>query len=220
VLPVSVDAIRSAIVDKNRLPKEYPLETPESLKLEQDFLDQLAQSFCVLDETIARDAITMIKYAHQGKRRKSGEPFYTHPLQVAMILLTVTKDPDAILAALLHDVVEDTALSLDQIAYQYGRRVAYLVQKLTHLDPTGKKTTLTKAENHAQLAAAENKEAVLIKLADRLHNMRTIRCHKPEKQRYIAQETLEFYLPLGKHIRDKGVDGVLQELKTICEALV
>jgi len=220
VLPVSVDAIRSAIVDKNPLPKELPLETPESLKIEQDFLDQLAQSFCVLDETIARDTITMIKYAHQGQRRKSGEPFYTHPLQVAMILLTITKDSDAILAALLHDVVEDTAVSLEQIAYQYGRRVAYLVQTLTHLDPTGKKTKLTEAENHAQLAAAENKEAVLIKLADRLHNMRTIAFHKPEKQRYISQETLDFYLPLGKYIKDQGVDKVLQELKNICEALV
>ncbi|MBX9890443.1 MAG: HD domain-containing protein [Amoebophilaceae bacterium] len=136
----------------------------------------------MLDLAIVREAIDMIKQLHQGQFRKSGEPFYTHPVTVVTILLTMTQDPDAVLAALLHDVVEDTPISLEQLAYQYGQKVAYLVQQVTNVDPTGKKTKLTEGETHEQLAASSDKYALMIKLADRLHNMQTVGVHKLDKQ--------------------------------------
>jgi len=220
VFPVAVDHIRSAIVDQELLPKDVPFDTPASLQLEQTFLDQLSKPPCALDVAIVKDAIEMIKHAHQGQIRKSGEPFYMHPLTVASIVLTMTHDLDAILAALLHDVVEDTPIYLEQIAYQYGQKVAYLVQTLTHLDSTGKKTKLTEAENHEQLASASNEYVIMIKLADRLHNVRTIGFHKPAKKIRIAQETLEFYVPLGSNLEGIGIKKVIEELKNICENLV
>ncbi|MBX9889824.1 MAG: HD domain-containing protein [Amoebophilaceae bacterium] len=220
VLPVEVNKIRAAVVDQDPIPKEVPLDNPASSALERIFMQRLLETDCLLDFTIAREAIDMIKQVHKGQFRKSGELFYTHPLTVATILLTMTQDPDTVLAALLHDVVEDTPVHLEQIAYQYGQRVAWLVQKVTNVDPTGKKTKLTEGETHEQLAASSDAYAVMIKLADRLHNIRTLAAHLPAKQRHIAQETLDFYIPLGHSIQGSGVKQVVDELATRCHALL
>ena len=223
VLPLEVNKIRAAVVDQDPIPIEVPLDTPASVALEHAFIQRLLETACLLDLTIVREAINTIKQVHQGQLRKSGEPFYTHPLNVATILLTMTQDPDTVLAALLHDVIEDTPMHVEQLAYQYGKRVAWLVQQVTHLDPTGKKTKLTETENHEQLAASSDGYAVMIKLADRLHNMRTLSFQPTAKQRLIAQETLDFYLPLSNGLESAvapGVRLVVEELRTICEAVL
>ncbi|MBX9890174.1 MAG: HD domain-containing protein, partial [Amoebophilaceae bacterium] len=220
VLPIDVKQIRAAVVDQDPIPSEVPLDTPASIVLERTLLQRLLEASCLLDLTIVREAIDMIKQVHQGQLRKSGEPFYTHPLNVATILLTMTQDPDTVLAALLHDVVEGTPISLEQLAYQYGKKVAWLVQKVTNLDPSGKKTKLTEVETHEQLAASLDECAVMIKLADRLHNVRTLRFHKLAKQHLIAQETLDFYLPLADSLNGKGVQTVVEELRTTCEEIL
>ena len=220
VLPVDVKQIRASVVDQDPIPSEVPLDTPAAITLERIFIQRLFETSCLLDCTIVREAIDMIKQVHQGQFRKSGEPFYTHPVTVATILLTMTQDPDAVLAALLHDVVEDTPIALEQLAYQYGQKVAWLVQQVTNVDPTGKKTKLTEGETHEQLAAAADKYALMIKLADRLHNVRTLGVHKRAKQRRIAQETLDFYLPLADSLEGEGVQRVVDELRTICEEIL
>ena len=223
VLPLEVKQIRAAVVDQDPMPNEVPLDTPASSALERIFIQRLLETSCLLNFTIVREAIDMIKRVHQGQFRKSGEPFYTHPVTVATILLTMTQDPDAVLAALLHDVVEDTPVHLEQLAYQYGQKVAYLVQQVTNVDPTGKKTKLTEGESHEQLAASSDEYALMIKLADRLHNMRTLGVHKLDKQRRIAQETLDFYLPLSNGLKGSvapGVRLVVEELRTICEGVL
>ncbi|MBX9889935.1 MAG: HD domain-containing protein [Amoebophilaceae bacterium] len=220
VLPLEVKQIRAAVVDQGPMSREVPLDTPVSIALERALLQRLLETSCLLDLTIVREAIDMIKQLHQGQFRKSGEPFYTHPVEVATILLTMTQDPDAILAALLHDVVEDTPVHLEQLAYQYGQKVAYLVQQVTNVDPTGKKTKLTEGESHEQLAASSDKYALMIKLADRLHNMRTLGVHKLDKQRHIAQETLDFYLLLADGLEGEGVKQVVSELRAICEVIL
>ena len=220
VLPIEVNNIRAAVVDKDPMPSEVPLDTPASIVLERAFLQRLLETACLLDFTIAREAIDMIKQVHQGQFRKSGEPFYTHPVMVATILLTMTQDPDTVVAALFHDVVEDTPVHLEQLAYQYGQKVAWLVQKVTNVDPTGKKTKLTTIETYEQLATSSDAYAVMIKLADRLHNVRTWGFHPLAKQLCIAQETLDFYLPLAASLEGVGVQMVLDELRTTCEAML
>ncbi|MBX9890255.1 MAG: HD domain-containing protein [Amoebophilaceae bacterium] len=109
---------------------------------------------------------------------------------------------------------------MEQLAYQYGQKVAWLVQQVTNLDPTGKKTKLTEGETHEQLAASSDEYALMIKLADRLHNMRTLGFHKPAKQRLVTQETLDSYLPLADKLEGAGVQRVVEELKAICEVML
>ena len=223
VLPIEVNKIRAVVVDQYPMSSNIPLDNPDSIALERTFLQRLLETDCLLDFTIAREAIDMIKQVHQGKLRKSGELYYTHPLMVSTIVLTMTQDPDAILAALLHDVLEDTPVHLEQLAYQYGQKVAYLVQQVTYVDPAGKKTKLTEGESHEPLAASSDKYAVMIKLADRLHNMRTLGVHQLDKQRHIAQETLDFYLPLSNGLKGSmtpGVQRVVDELKAISEVML
>ncbi|MBX9890632.1 MAG: HD domain-containing protein, partial [Amoebophilaceae bacterium] len=206
VIPVDLRAIRSKVVDKMPIGRvDLLIEDVGSLALERAFLAQIAKKTSV-DRALMQEVIDHIKSVHQGQYRKSGELFYTHPLAVAYLLLDMTQDPDAIIAALLHDVIEDTPLGLDQVAYQYGQEVAYIVAKVTNLDSTEKKSQLTAIENHQHLAAAYDPRVVMVKLADRLHNIRTLGFHSADKQQRIAQETLSFYLPLGRKLEEKHVE--------------
>jgi GTP pyrophosphokinase len=141
--------------------------------------------------------------AHRDQRRASGEPYVTHPIASAQILADLGIDPIAIEAALLHDVPEDTDFSLDDIEERFGPEVAHLVDGVTKL---GKFSTLTHEQQQAEnirkmfLAMAEDIRVVLIKLADRLHNMRTLAALPAEKQLRIARQTLEIYAPLSERL--------------------
>ena len=141
--------------------------------------------------------------AHAGQRRDSGEPFFQHPREVAMILADLEMDTVTICAGLLHDVVEDTDVTLQTIVEEFGDEIALLVEGVTKLTNMSFET---REESQAQnlrkmfLAMAEDLRVVMIKLADRLHNMRTLRYLSPERQRRIAEETLEIYSPLAHRL--------------------
>jgi GTP diphosphokinase / guanosine-3',5'-bis(diphosphate) 3'-diphosphatase len=153
--------------------------------------------------------------AHAGQHRLSGEPFIEHPLAVALILADLRLDTTTLEAGLLHDTVEDTAVSLDTIRGEFGDDVAEIVDGLTKLDKLQFQTReLTQAENVRKMivAMAGDIRVLLIKLADRLHNMRTLSALAPAKQRRVATETLEIYAPLANRL---GVQEVKWELEDL-----
>ncbi|WP_439136123.1 bifunctional GTP diphosphokinase/guanosine-3',5'-bis pyrophosphate 3'-pyrophosphohydrolase [Pseudomaricurvus sp.] len=151
--------------------------------------------------------------AHEGQRRRSGEPYVTHPLEVATILAGMHMDHQSLMAAMLHDVIEDTTISKDALTEQFGGPVAELVDGVSKLTQFEFETQAQKqAENFQKMALAMAKDirVILVKLADRLHNMRTLGALKPEKKRRIAKETLEIYAPIAQRL---GMNNIRLELE-------
>ena len=149
-------------------------------------------------------AYTVARDAHQDQRRKSGEPYIIHPICVAIILAELELDKETIIAGLLHDVVEDTVLTSEELTDMFGAEVSLLVDgvtKLTQLNYSDDKIEL-QAENLRKmfLAMAKDIRVILIKLADRLHNMRTLEYMKPEKQKIKARETMDIYAPIAQRL--------------------
>jgi len=156
---------------------------------------------------LVKDAYHFASEAHQGQLRKSGEPYVEHPLQVALILTELQLDATSLAAALLHDVPENCGIPVSEIEAKFGSEVAKLVDGTTKLDKlsrTGEGVTTSESqmENLRKMLVAmvEDLRVVFIKLADRLHNMRSLDALPPEKQRSIAQETLEIYAPLAHRL--------------------
>ncbi len=167
------------------------------------------------DLDFIREAYKLADEAHAGQKRISGQPFITHPVAVAEILAELELDLDTLAGALLHDVVEDTAVTLPQIEEKFGSEVALLVDGVTKL---GRLEYKSKEEQQAEnlrkmfLAMAKDIRVILIKLADRLHNLRTLRYHPEEKQKEIAHETLEIFAPLAHRL---GIYRIKWELEDI-----
>jgi len=160
-------------------------------------------------------AFNVARSAHEGQYRKSGEPYITHPLAVARILAAWHLDSTALIAALLHDVVEDTPTTKTEIAKQFGKPVANLVDGVSKIDKLQFETLeQAQAENFRKmlLAMARDVRVILIKLADRLHNMRTLDAVHQEKQERIAKETLEIYSPIANRL---GLNDVYYELEDL-----
>jgi GTP pyrophosphokinase len=167
------------------------------------------------DLRVLEEAYRVAEEAHEGQVRKSGEPFIEHPLAVAEILADLRLDTTTLTAALLHDTVEDTEITLFRIQQAFGEDVARIVDGLTKLDRLEFRTReLAQAENVRKMivAMAGDIRVLLIKLADRLHNMRTVQALSPGKQRRMATETLEIYAPLANRL---GVQEVKWELEDL-----
>lgn len=150
--------------------------------------------------------------AHEGQSRVSGEPYISHPVEVALILCEMRMDRSSIVAAILHDVIEDTTTAKEQIAEQFGVEVAELVDgvsKLTHLDFQSRAEAQAENFRKMMLAMVKDIRVIIIKLADRLHNMRTLDAMPPDKRRRIAQETMDIYAPIANRL---GIFKVRHEL--------
>ncbi len=161
------------------------------------------------------DAFLFSAEAHDGQRRLTGEPYITHPIAAAHILAEMRMDHESIMAAILHDVIEDTPTAKKQLENLFGKEVSELVDgvtKLTQID--FKNQAEAQAENFRKmvLAMAHDIRVILIKLADRLHNMRTIGVMRPEKKRRVARETLEIYAPIAQRL---GINSMRLELEDL-----
>ena len=179
----------------------------------EQLLDKARANHLNLDFDKIKLALGFAEESHQGQYRKSGDDYIIHPVEVAKILMDMKMATDTIVAGLLHDVVEDTLIPIADIKYNFGDTVATLVDGVTKLKalPNG---TKNQAENIRKmiLAMAENIRVILIKLADRLHNMRTLKFMKPEKQQSISKETLDIYAPLAHRLGMAKIKSELEDM--------
>jgi RelA/SpoT family (p)ppGpp synthetase len=162
-----------------------------------------------------KEAYQFSRKAHDGQFRKTGEPYVSHPVAVSQILTSWNLDAPALIAALLHDVVEDTQITKNEISQKYGKVVADLVDGVSKLDKISFESQKhQQAENFRKmlLAMAKDVRVMLIKLADRLHNMRTLTAMQPQKRVRIAKETLEIYAPIANRL---GLNDVYRELQEL-----
>ena len=167
------------------------------------------------DTRMLERAFELASNAHAGQMRKSGDPFITHPLGVATILAELGLDGETVAAALLHDAVEDTDLSLAEVEKEMGFQVAALIDGVTKLDKIRYRSAeQTRAENLRKMivATARDVRVILIKIADRLHNMRTLAPLDPEKRDMIAHETLEIYAPLAHRLGMYAIKWEMEDL--------
>ncbi|MDH5483980.1 MAG: bifunctional (p)ppGpp synthetase/guanosine-3',5'-bis(diphosphate) 3'-pyrophosphohydrolase [Gammaproteobacteria bacterium] len=154
--------------------------------------------------------------AHDGQYRQTGEPYIYHPISVARILAEMHMDSKSIAAAILHDVIEDTVATKEQVAEKFGDEVSELVDgvsKLTEFKFKNKKEQQAVNIQKVLMAMARDIRVIMIKLADRLHNMRTLGIMRPEKRRRIAQETMDIYVPLARRL---GINSLVVELEDLC----
>jgi len=178
-------------------------------------IEELSTYLKPKDVKHVREAIEFSRAAHQGQMRHSGDPYISHPIAVARILTPLHIDAQAIIAALLHDVVEDTEVTGEQVAEKFGKPVAELVDGLSKLDRLRFETREdAQAENFRKmlLAMARDVRVILIKLADRLHNMRTLEAMAADKRERIARETMEIYAPIANRLGLNDLHHELQDL--------
>lgn len=167
------------------------------------------------DSEKIKKAYDIAKEAHKDQRRRSGEPYIMHPVAVAEILFNFGMDNECIISALLHDVVEDTKVSIDFIEENFGDEVALLVDGVTKLGKIPLSTREeVQAENIRKMFIAMNKDVrvIIIKLADRLHNMRTLQYMPDYKQREKSLETLEIYAPIAHRLGIRAIKDELEDL--------
>ena len=177
----------------------------------------------VLDEYMSKSqvegvyqAYIMAATAHDGQYRQSGEAYVFHPLSVAMILADLQLDYYCIVAAMLHDCIEDTSVTYDEIRHDFGHEIAHIVEGVSKLTGLEFHTDIDKqAQNFRKLflAMSDDMRVMVIKLADRLHNMRTLGSMQRNKQLRIAKETVEIHAPIARRL---GLNSIRVELDNLC----
>lgn len=181
----------------------------------EDIIEKVEQNHPGTDVEMVRKAYLFSAMHHKGQTRASGEPYLVHPLEVADLLADMRLDAISVSTGLLHDVVEDTLVDLDTIKEYFGDEIAYLVDGLTKIAQV---SSLSKEQRQAEslrkmvLAMTTDVRVVLIKLADRLHNMRTMEFLKPEKRARISQETIDIYAPIAHRLGMGKLRGELEDL--------
>ena len=206
------------VIDDGRIEAIREFQSPEQLY--RDLILRVQKYHPSDDISLIEKAYSLAAKAHQNQVRKSGEPYIIHPLCVAIVLADLEMDKETIAAGLLHDVIEDTIMTEDEIRVQFGSDVALLVDGVTKLEQLqftsgeGDKTfdrLEMQAENLRKmfLAMAKDIRVIIIKLADRLHNMRTLKYKSPESQQRIARETMEIYAPIAQRL---GISKIKVEL--------
>lgn len=208
---------KEIVFDDGRIEAMKEFLSPEELY--QDLIERVRKYHPSDDISLIEKAYRVANEAHKNQVRKSGEPYIIHPLCVAIILADLELDKETIAAGLLHDVVEDTIMTDEEIKEEFGADVALLVDGVTKLEQiplsSGGSDSDTKLEMQAEnlrkmfLAMAKDIRVIMIKLADRLHNMRTLKHMPPEKQQRIAKETLEIYAPIAQRL---GISKIKVEL--------
>jgi len=176
------------------------IENPQHQKMLEDLLSLCRKNLPSVNEDLVTKAFGFALEAHKHDLRASGEPYFTHPYEVAMIIASeFPLDDITVVSTLLHDVVEDTDFDIDLLAKEFGKEVADIVDGVTKIGGIFRGHDITKAENYRKmlLSMVEDVRVILVKIADRLHNMRTLEFVSPDKQRRIAQETLEIYAPFA-----------------------
>ena len=188
------------------------------VELDEKFIESVSENYPINKDKII-DAYKFANEKHDGVLRKSGEPYIVHPVAIAQILIDNNMDYSTIMAGLLHDVVEDTEVTLRDIENRFGKTVAKLVDGVTKIDEIKLKTKdLNEAESikHLLIAMGNDIRVIFIKLADRLHNMRTIEFLKREKQIRMATETQELFIPIAERIGVRKIRTELQSLTFKC----
>ena len=168
-----------------------------------------------VDMTVIRKAYDFAVAAHEGQVRLSGEPYITHPMEVAIILAGLKLDTITIAAGLLHDVVEDTGATLDIIKSKFGQEITQLVDGVTKISSIKNRTKATAQAATLRkmlIATVKDVRVIIIKLADKLHNMRTIIFHPPEDQVRVAKETMDIYAPLARRLGMSNISAELEDL--------
>jgi len=161
----------------------------------------------VLDFDLVNKAIYWAKKYHSDQKRKSGEPYYSHPLEVAYMISEHNLKTDVIIASILHDIIEDTEVTVGMIFDNFGQRIAQMVDKLTRDRPDGSKLSVQEVINNAYYK--KDNEVLLIKLFDRLHNVQTIGSMSTEKTKKITDETLKKFITLSIYLGEK-ISGILE----------
>ena len=167
------------------------------------------------DQTLVKKAYEFSEQHHKGQVRQSGEPYLVHPLEVAILLADMRLDATAITAGLLHDAVEDTTVTVDEIKAEFGEQVAHIVEgvtKISKIDFASSEEAQAENVRKMVLAMMDDIRVVLIKLADRLHNMRTLKYLSEDRQQKIARETLDIYAPIAHRLGMGKIRGELEDL--------
>lgn len=217
VSSAGIEEGRGVVIDDGRIESLQEFLAPDELY--RDLIERVRKYHPSDDISLIEKAYNIANDAHKTQVRKSGEPYIIHPLYVAIILADLEMDKETIAAGLLHDVVEDTVMTKEEIASEFSEEVALLVDGVTKLqlqfDDANMDYSAIKLEMQAEnlrkmfLAMAKDIRVIIIKLADRLHNMRTLKHMPPEKQQRIARETLDIYAPIAMRL---GISRIKVEL--------
>lgn len=220
-MAMATEEKREVVIDDGRIETIEEFQSPETLY--EELITRVRKYHPSDDISLIEQAYRIAYDAHKDQVRKSGEPYIIHPLYVSIILADLELDKETIVSGLLHDVVEDTIMTDEQIKEMFGADVALLVDGVTKLDKLnfhgdnhgGKDKDAEKLERQAEnlrkmfLAMSKDIRVIMIKLADRLHNMRTLQHMRPEKQQEIARETLDIYSPIAHRL---GISKIKVEL--------